>query len=61
MWEKTTVGILRHCTSCILAAYIYRGTALDLEDATRGGAAQGGAAQGGAAQVAVTQKTPSPA
>ena len=65
-WEKTTVGILRHCTSCILAAqeglaYIYRGTAQDLEDATLGGAAQGGAAQGGATQVVVTQKTPSPA
>ena len=29
-WEKTTVGILRHCTSCILAAQegvAHRGTA----------------------------------
>ena len=61
-WEKTIVGILRHCTSCILAAQegvAHRGTAQ--EDAAEGGAAQGGAAQGGATQVAVTQKTPSPA
>ena len=44
-----TVGILRHCTSCILAAQegvAHRGTAQ--EDAAEGGAAQG---EGGAAQV----------